>query len=101
MNAPQNRQKLYANMRRISWKFQAGEHAILRITPTAGNERTIKLKKQTQKFIGHYQITRRIGPEAYEIALPSHLANFYMGFTVKEVHCKSYTCVRGGRRLGT
>jgi len=23
-----------------------------------------------------------------------------MGFTVKEVHCKSYACVGGGRRLG-
>jgi len=60
----------------------------------------IKLRKQTQKFIRPYQITRRIGPTAYEIALSSHLANLHMGFTVKEVHYKSYACVGRGRRSG-
>jgi len=83
-------------MRKRLWEFLAEEHVILRITPTTDNERTIKLKNQTRKFIRPYQITQGIGPTPYEIALLSHLANLHMGFTVKEVHCKSYACVGGG-----
>ena len=39
----------------------------------------------TPRFIGPYQITRRIGPVAYEIALPSHLANLHNVFHVSQL----------------
>jgi len=32
--------------------------------------RALRSKKLSPKFLGPYQITRRIGPVAYEIALP-------------------------------
>jgi len=35
--------------------------------------------------MGPYQITRRIGPAAYEIALPPHLANLHNVFHVSQL----------------
>ena len=39
----------------------------------------------TLGFIGPYQITRRIGPATYEVALPPHLANLHNVFHVSQL----------------
>jgi len=57
----------------------------LRVTPIVGIGREWKLRKVTPRFIGPYQITRRIGPVAYEIALPPHLANLHNVFHVSQL----------------
>jgi len=57
----------------------------LRLTPTTGVGRVLKSKKLTPRFIGSYQITRRIGTMVYEIALPSHLANLHNIFHVSQL----------------
>jgi len=55
------------------------------VTPTAGIRRALKSRKLTPRFIGPYQIIRRIGPVAYEIALPPHLANLHNVFHVSQL----------------
>ncbi|XP_027922645.1 uncharacterized protein LOC114180531 [Vigna unguiculata] len=50
MKASQSRQKSYADQRRRPLEFEPGDHVFLRITPTTDSE--------------------KIGPVAYEIALP-------------------------------
>ena len=57
----------------------------LRVTPTIGIGRALKSRKLTPRFIGPYQITRRIGPTAYEIALPPHLANLHNVFHISQL----------------
>ena len=47
----------------------------VRVTPTTGVGRAIKSKKLTPRFIGPYQILKRVGPVAYQVALPPHLSN--------------------------
>jgi len=82
MRATQSRQKSYADKRRRPLEFDEGYHVFLRITPTTGVGRVLKSRKLTLRFIGPYQITRRIGPAAYEIALPPHLANLHNVFHI-------------------
>ena len=58
---------------------------ITRVTSTTGIGRALKSRKLTPRFIGPYQITRRIGSVAYEIALPPHLANLHNVFHVSQL----------------
>ena len=53
--------------------------------PTTGIGRVLKSRKLTPRFIGPYQITRRIGAAAYEIALPPHLSNLHNVFHVSQL----------------
>jgi len=85
MRATQSRQKSYADKRRRPLEFEAGDHVFLRVTPTIGIGRALKSRKLTPRFIGPYQITRRIGPVAYEIALPPHLRNLHNVFHVSRL----------------
>ena len=78
MKATQSRQKSYADKRRRPLEFEAGDHVFLRVTPMAGIRRAIKSRKLTLRFVAPYQILRRIGVVAYEIALPPHLANLHV-----------------------
>jgi len=85
MRASQSRQKSYVDQRRRPLEFEPGDHVFLRITPTTGVGRAIRSKKLSPKFIGPYQILRRIGPMAYEIALPLPLANLHSVFHVSQL----------------
>ena len=70
MQASQSRQKAYADGRRRPLEFVAGDHVFLRVTRTTGVGRALRSRKLSPKFLDPYQISRRIGPVAYEIALP-------------------------------
>jgi len=85
MRATKSRQKSYADKRRRLLEFEAGDHVFLRVTPTAGIGRALKSRKLTPRFIGPYQIMRRIGPAAYEMALPPHLGNLHNVFHVSQL----------------
>ena len=50
----QSRQKSYADKRRRPLEFEAGDHAFLKVTPTAGIGRALKSRKLTPRFIGSY-----------------------------------------------
>ena len=47
--------------------------------------RAICSRKLSPKFLGPYQILRRIGPVAYEIALPPQLANLHPVYHVSQL----------------
>jgi len=47
--------------------------------------RALRSRKLSPKFLGPYQITRRIGPVAYEIALPPQLSNLHPVFHVSQL----------------
>nr|KYP56886.1 Transposon Ty3-G Gag-Pol polyprotein [Cajanus cajan] len=85
MKAAQSRQKSYADKRRKPLEFSEGEYVFLKVTPTTGVGRAIKAKKLNPKFIGSYQILKRIGPVAYQIALPSFLSNLHDVFHVSQL----------------
>ncbi|XP_029126564.1 uncharacterized protein LOC114915797 [Cajanus cajan] len=85
LRATQNRQKSYADKRRRPLEFEEGEHVFLRVTPTTGVGRAVRAKKLTPKFIGPYQILRRVGPVAYQLALPPILSNLHDVFHVSQL----------------
>ena len=85
MQASQSRQKAYADRRRRLLEFTAEDHVFLRVTRTTGVGRSLRSRKLSPKFLGPYQISRRIGHVANEIALPPQLANLYPVFHVSQL----------------
>jgi len=47
--------------------------------------RALHSRKLSLKFLGPYQISQRIGPVAYGIALPPQLANLHSVFDVSQL----------------
>uniref|UniRef100_A0A151UIN0 Retrotransposable element Tf2 n=2 Tax=Cajanus cajan TaxID=3821 RepID=A0A151UIN0_CAJCA len=85
LRATQSRQKSYADRRRRPLEFEEGEHVFLRVTPTTRVGRAVRAKKLTLRFIGPYQILRRVGPVAYQLALPPVLSNLHDVFHVSQL----------------
>jgi len=85
MQASKSRQKAYADRSRKPLKFVVGDHVFLRVTRTTSVGRALRSRKLSPKFLGPYQILRRIGPMAYEIALPPQLANLHPMFHVSQL----------------
>ncbi|XP_027927653.1 uncharacterized protein LOC114184545 [Vigna unguiculata] len=76
---------LHIDKRRRSLEFEASDHVFLKVTLTIGIGRSLKSRKLTHRFIGSYQITRRIRPAAYKISLPPNLENLYNVFHVSQL----------------
>ena len=57
----------------------------LKITPTTGVGRAIKVRKLSPCFMGLFQILKRIGPVAYRVTLPPHLSNLHDVFHVSQL----------------
>nr|KYP69392.1 Retrotransposable element Tf2 [Cajanus cajan] len=85
MRATQSRQKSYNDKRRKDLEFKEGDHVFLKVTPWTGVGRALKSRKLTPRFIGPYQILKRIGEVAYQIALPPSLSNLHSVFHVSQL----------------
>ena len=90
MRTAQSRQKSYHDKRRKDLEFEVGDHVFLRVTPWTGVGRALKSQKLTPHFIGPFQILKRVGPVAYQIALPPSLSNLHNVFHVSQL--RNYIC---------
>jgi hypothetical protein len=82
MEATQSRQKSYHDMKMKNVEFQEGDYVFFRVTSTTGIGRALKSRKLTSKFIGPYQISKKVGSVTYKIALPPSLSNLHDVFHV-------------------
>ncbi|XP_057444246.1 uncharacterized protein LOC130736427 [Lotus japonicus] len=80
----QDRQKAYYDRRRKPLEFEEGDHVFLRANQIIGIGRSIKSKKITPKYLGPYQILRKVGTSAYQVALPPSLSNLHDVFHVSQ-----------------
>ena len=61
----QNRQKSYADKRRRPLEFDEGDHVFLKITPTTGVGRSLKTKKLSPRYLGPFQILKKVRNVTY------------------------------------
>ena len=85
MRAAQSRQKSYYDKRRKDLEFVVGDHVFLRVTSWTGVGRTLKSRKLTPRFIGPFEILKRVGPVAYQVALPPSLSNLHSVFHISQL----------------
>ena len=82
LKATQDRQKSYYDQHRKEMEYQVGEKVFLKVSPWKGVMRFGTKGKLSPRYVGPYEITERIGPLAYRLALPSELAQIHDVFHV-------------------
>ncbi|XP_019105544.1 uncharacterized protein LOC109135256 [Beta vulgaris subsp. vulgaris] len=85
MKEAQDRQKKYADLRRRKLEFEEGDRVFLKVSPTKGVKRFGMRGKLSPKFIRPYEILRRVGEVAYELALSVELSKVHNVFHVSQL----------------
>ena len=78
----QSRQKNYADRQRRPLEFEVGDHVFLKVMPKRGVVRFDKRGKLAPRYIGPFEILKRVGTVAYRLALPPSLSGFQEVFHV-------------------
>ena len=68
--ATQSRQKEYADRKVRDLEFMEGEQVLLNVSPMKGAMRFGKRGKLSPRYIGPFEVLKRVGEVAYELALP-------------------------------
>ncbi|KAL5583196.1 hypothetical protein UlMin_015638 [Ulmus minor] len=82
MRVAQSRQKSYADKRRRPLEFNEGDHIFLKIASMKGVMRFRRKGKLSPRFIGPFEILKRVGKVAYQLALPPSLSVVHNVFHV-------------------
>ena len=80
--AAQSRQKEYAYRKVRDLDFMEGEQVLLKVSPMKGVMWFGKRGKLSPRYIGPFEVLKRVGEVAYELALPPGLSGVYPIFHV-------------------
>ena len=78
----QSRQKSYDDVRRRPLEFKVGDHVFLKVMPKRGVVRFGKRVKLSPRFIGPFEILKRVGTIAYWLSLPPSMSGVHEVFHV-------------------
>nr|XP_027071965.1 uncharacterized protein LOC113696780 [Coffea arabica] len=78
----QSRQKSYADHRRKDLKFDVGDKVFLRVKSMKEGVVSKKGKKLKARYIGHFEILKRVGKVAYQLDLPPSMSRIHKVFHV-------------------
>ena len=82
MKEAQDRQKSYADLHRRNLEFEVGDHVFLKKLPVKGVMRFGKSGKLSPRYVGPFEILRRVGVVAYQLALPPTLTSAHDVFHI-------------------
>ncbi|KAI3731639.1 hypothetical protein L1987_62828 [Smallanthus sonchifolius] len=85
MAAARDRQKSYADKRKKPLEFQVGGKVLLKVSPWKGVIRFGKRGKLNPRYVGPFEIEKRIGPVAYQLNLPDTLNGVHNVFHVSNL----------------
>ncbi|XP_070015660.1 uncharacterized protein [Nicotiana sylvestris] len=90
LRTAQSRQKSYTDRKVLDVSYMIGERVMFRVSPMKGVMGFGKKGKLSPGFISPFEILRRVGEVAYELALPPILAGVHPVFHVsmlQRYHC--------------
>ena len=77
-----DRQKSYADMRRKDIRYVIDVKVFLKVSPWKKVMRFREKDKLSPRFIGPYEVIKKVGPVAYRLALPQEFENIHNVFHV-------------------
>ncbi|GJY08691.1 putative reverse transcriptase domain-containing protein [Tanacetum coccineum] len=85
LKAARDYQKSYAYKRRKPLEFSVGDYVLLKVSPWKGVVHFGKKGKLTPRFVGPFEIIKKIGQVAYMIDLPDELDGVHDTFHVSNL----------------
>ncbi|GKC90002.1 hypothetical protein Tco_1150651 [Tanacetum coccineum] len=85
LKAARDRQKSYADNRRKPLEFEVGDRVLLKVSPWKGVIRFGKKGKLTPRYVGPFEILKRIGAVAHRLRLPEELSSVHDTFHVSNL----------------
>ena len=82
LKAASDQHKSYADLKRKDIEYEVGDKGFLKVSPWRMVLRFRKKGKLSPRLIGQYEVLERIGPVAYQLALPPELAQLHDVFHV-------------------
>ncbi|GJX77395.1 putative reverse transcriptase domain-containing protein [Tanacetum coccineum] len=80
-----DRQKSYVDNQRKPLKFSRGDKVLLKVSPWKDIVRFGKGSKLSPRYVGPFEIVKRVGPVAYRLHLPQELVGIYNTFHVSNL----------------
>ncbi|GJY69359.1 putative reverse transcriptase domain-containing protein [Tanacetum coccineum] len=85
IQAAQDRQKSYADVRHKPLEFQVGDRVMLKVSPWKGVVRFGKRGKLNPRYIGPFKVLAKVGTVAYRLELPQQLSRVHSTFHVSNL----------------
>ncbi|GJS81872.1 putative reverse transcriptase domain-containing protein [Tanacetum coccineum] len=85
LKADRDCQKSYVDNRRKPLEFEIGDQVLLKVSPWKGAIHFGKKGKLPLRYVGPFEILKRIGPVAYRLRLPQELSNIHDTFYVSNL----------------
>ncbi|GKC78440.1 putative reverse transcriptase domain-containing protein [Tanacetum coccineum] len=85
LKAARDHQKSYADNRRKPLEFKVGDRVMLKVSPWKGVVRFGKKGKLAPRYVGPFEILKRIGPVAYRLRLSEELSGVHDTFHVSNL----------------
>ncbi|GJW28019.1 putative reverse transcriptase domain-containing protein [Tanacetum coccineum] len=85
LKAARDRQKSYADKRRKPLEFNVDDYVLLKVSPWKGVVRIGKKGKLAPRFVGPFEIMKKVGLVAYRLDLPEELNGVHYTFHVSNL----------------
>nr|GEV60622.1 putative reverse transcriptase domain-containing protein [Tanacetum cinerariifolium] len=85
IQAAQDRQKSYADLKRKPMEFEAGDRVMLKVSPWKGVVRFGKRGKLNPRYVGPFKVLAKVGIVSYRLELPQELSRVHHTFHVSNL----------------
>ncbi|GKB07195.1 hypothetical protein Tco_0835479 [Tanacetum coccineum] len=94
MQAARDRQKSYADVRRMPLELQVSDRVMLKVSPRKGVVRFEKRGKLNPRYIGPFKVLAKVGTVAYRLELPQQLSREILEREIKKLRRSLFAIIK-------